>query len=139
MSTSSKPSLQPESLIAPTTELSLGAEASASPRQRRSLAIWVNRIEVPRKVHSTALTQTESQFYREIIAKLVVTRKIRGISQDELCSILGVSEALVNKWESGAKLPGCFWLMCWCVALGLRLTIEDADEIQEDHSKRSSR
>jgi len=129
MSTSSKPLLEPEYQTAPTIEPSMGATYDSVP-PKRSLAIWVNRVEVPRKAHSTALSQTEQVFYKEIIAKLVVRRKHLGISQEELCSTLGVSEGLVNKWESGVKLPGCFWLMCWCISLGLKLTIEPKDSAE---------
>jgi DNA-binding transcriptional regulator YiaG len=129
MSTSSKPLLAPESLIVPTIEPLMGATYDSA-QPKRSLAIWVNRVEVPRKVHSTALSQTEQVFYKEIISKLVARRKYLGISQEELCSTLGVSEGLVNKWEAGVKLPGCFWLMCWCISLGLKLNIEAKDSTE---------
>lgn len=69
----------------------------------------------------------EEKFYRELIASLIAERHRRGLSQEKLCQIIGVSDGLVNKWECGARLPSSFYLMCWCIALGLKLTTESND------------
>ena len=37
--------------------------------------------------------------------KLVILRKIRKITQDELASAVGVSRQAVYKWESGQSYP----------------------------------
>jgi len=50
------------------------------------------------------------------------------MSQEELSGRIGVSDCYVNKWESGVKLPSCFYLMCWCVALNVKIkVVEDSD------------
>ena len=37
--------------------------------------------------------------------KLVVLRKIKGVTQDEFASVVGVSRQAVYKWESGQSYP----------------------------------
>jgi ribosome-binding protein aMBF1 (putative translation factor) len=91
------------------------------------LAIHVNPIRRPRKPCMVKPTPMEEQFYRDLISSLIAARHRRGITQEKLCEVIGVSDGLVNKWESGARLPSSFYLMCWCVALGLKLTTERTD------------
>jgi transcriptional regulator with XRE-family HTH domain len=63
----------------------------------------------------------EEKFYKNLIGLLIAKRKEAGLSQEQLCERIGVSDGLVNKWESGARLPSSFYLMCWCVALDMKL------------------
>lgn len=84
-------------------------------------ALFRNPIRRPLKPHTAIPTPMEQQFYKDLIGVLITTRKAIGMSQEQLCERIGVSDGLVNKWESGARLPSSFYLMCWCIALGLRL------------------
>lgn len=75
-------------------------------------------------VQSRPLSIEERSHYGELIRELVMARKVTGMSQAALDDRLGVSEGMVAKWEIGARLPGAFFLMCWCKALGVRLAVE---------------
>ncbi len=75
-------------------------------------------------MQSRLLSLEESRYYGELIAKLVSLRKARGLSQSDMDHRLGVSEGMVAKWETGARLPGAFFLMCWGQALNAKITIE---------------
>lgn len=72
---------------------------------------------------SYTLTPEERRYYDDLIAALVHARKTRGVSQAALDEIIGVSEGLTAKWESRARFPGAFYLMCWCKALGVTLCL----------------
>lgn len=72
---------------------------------------------------SYALTPEERRYYDGLIDDLVAARKRSGLSQSALDDLIGVSEGLTAKWESRARFPGAFYLMCWCKALGLTLCI----------------
>lgn len=84
-------------------------------------AVFRNPIRRPLKPHTAIPTPMEEQFYKNLIGQLIATRKRLGMSQEQLCERIGVSDGLVNKWESGARLPSSFYLMCWCIALDLKL------------------
>lgn len=75
-------------------------------------------------VQSRNLSVEERAHYAELIQQLVARRKQAGLSQAAMDHKLGVSEGMVAKWETAARLPGAFFLMCWCKALGVRITIE---------------
>jgi transcriptional regulator with XRE-family HTH domain len=72
---------------------------------------------------SRQLSSEEQSYYSEIIRTLAVTRKQMGISQASLDDMIGVSEGMTAKWESKARLPGAFFLMCWTKALGVEIII----------------
>jgi DNA-binding XRE family transcriptional regulator len=91
------------------------------------LAIHVNPIRRPIKPYAVRPTPMEEQFYRALIASLIEERHRQGITQERLCQIIGVSDGLVNKWESGVRLPSLFYFMCWCASLGLQLKTERTD------------
>jgi len=77
---------------------------------------------------NTTPTPSEEQFYKSLISTLVLRRKLIGMSQEELSNRIGVSDCYVNKWESGVKLPSSFYLMCWCVALNVKIkVVEETD------------
>ncbi|MFR6334610.1 MAG: helix-turn-helix transcriptional regulator [Oscillospiraceae bacterium] len=54
---------------------------------------------------------------------LATCRKAAGLTQAALAAILGVSQAAVAAWESGAKLPSAHKLPA--IAAALRCTIDD--------------
>ena len=97
----------------------------------RSPALFRNPIRRPLKPHTAMPTPMEEQFYKHLIGTLIATRKRMGMSQEQLCERIGVSDGLVNKWESGARLPSSFYLMCWCIALDLTLMPIGLDHGQE--------
>lgn len=69
------------------------------------------------------LSAEEREHYHTLITELIVRRKSLGLSQAVLDEHIGVSEGMVAKWEAGHRLPGAFFLMCWCKSLGARLTL----------------
>lgn len=82
-------------------------------------------LKVPSYPRSHAATPQELGFYDNLIEQLKAARRHRMLSQAALDDLLGVSEGLTAKWESKARLPGAFFLMCWCEALGVTLVIEE--------------
>lgn len=79
-------------------------------------------------VQSRSLSIEERSHYSDLIDQLVAHRKRSGMSQAAMDHRLGVSEGMVAKWETATRLPGAFFLMCWCKALGVRLTVEPDKE-----------
>jgi len=95
----------------------------------RLLALSRNPIKKPVFSRNTIPSPLEELFYKNLISTLVLRRKILGLSQEELSTKIGVSDCYVNKWESGVKLPSCFYLMCWCVALNVKIkVVEDIND-----------
>jgi transcriptional regulator with XRE-family HTH domain len=72
---------------------------------------------------SRQLSSEERNYYQRLIEQLVRLRKAKGLSQEALDDRLGVSDGMVAKWETAARLPGAFFLMCWCKALGVQLSV----------------
>jgi DNA-binding XRE family transcriptional regulator len=89
----------------------------------RLLALSRNPIKKPVFSRNTIPSPTEEVFYKDLISALILRRKMMGISQEELSDLIGVSGCYVNKWESGVKLPSCFYLMCWCVSLNVKIKV----------------
>lgn len=79
----------------------------------------------------TEPTKQEVIFYKDLIGSLIRAREEQGISQERLNEMIGVSDGLVNKWESGARLPSSFYLMCWCLALGMTIKLQDVQHGKE--------
>lgn len=77
---------------------------------------------------SRQLCSEERNYYRKLIEDLARLRKARGLSQEALGDRLGVSDGMVAKWETAARLPGAFFLMCWCKALGVTLSVDHEEE-----------
>lgn len=84
----------------------------------------MNAPEMLPMMRSRPLSDHEQAYYAGLIDDLKALRQAKGISQAEMDHRLGVSEGCVAKWESCARLPGAFFLMCWTQALDGRLTIE---------------
>lgn len=74
-------------------------------------------------------TESEREFYRDLIERLSARRRALGLTQQELDRRLGVADHQVAKWESFARLPGAFMMCCWATALGCRLTVRRDGEI----------
>jgi ribosome-binding protein aMBF1 (putative translation factor) len=82
--------------------------------------------KVPR-LTSTASTASELAFYGQLIQQLISRRKQMKISQESLSQIMGVSDGMVAKWESGHKMPSSFYLMCWAQSLELEIKCQSPD------------
>jgi len=89
----------------------------------RLLALSRNAIKKPVFSRNTIPSPTEEVFYKDLISALILRRKMKGFSQEELSTLIGVSDCYVNKWESGVRLPSCFYLMCWCDALNVKIKV----------------
>jgi ribosome-binding protein aMBF1 (putative translation factor) len=74
-------------------------------------------------VMSKATSLTEQHFYSTLVRQLRSAREARGLSQQDVSMIVGVSDAMVGKWEALMKMPTAFGLMCWCQALGVALMV----------------
>lgn len=46
--------------------------------------------------------------------KISRERKVKGLSQKELASLLNVSDKLISKWESGRALPSVEYIEVLC-------------------------
>jgi DNA-binding XRE family transcriptional regulator len=77
---------------------------------------------VPR-LTSTKASRSEMEFFAKMIDALRAKRCELGLSQEATSQIVGVSEGMVAKWETGHKMPNSFWLMCWCQALGVEVRL----------------
>jgi ribosome-binding protein aMBF1 (putative translation factor) len=78
-----------------------------------------------KRIHTLKASPSELVFYDELIDRLIQRRKDLELSQADLDQMIGVSESMVAKWESKARLPGAFFFMCWAKALGVRLIVEE--------------
>jgi transcriptional regulator with XRE-family HTH domain len=74
--------------------------------------------------YSRVPSAIEKIFYGRLVARLQARRVAIGMTQEELDQELGVSEGQVAKWESFARLPGAFMLVCWSNRLGVILSTE---------------
>lgn len=84
-----------------------------------------------KRTHTLKAKPSELVFYNELIDQLIERRKFLSLSQADLDEMIGVSESMVAKWESKARLPGAFFFMCWAKALGVRLIVQEVSECQE--------
>ncbi len=73
--------------------------------------------------------------------KLVRLRKIRGITQDEFASAVGVSRQAVYKWECGQSYPEVSKLLEIKLLFGISIDdlLDDSYEIAEPEKKRRKR
>ena len=78
--------------------------------------------------YTSKINGQEAEFYGELISQLVERRKKLRLSQADLDQMIGVSESMVAKWESKARLPGAFVLMCWAKSLGLKLYAKEEEQ-----------
>ena len=78
--------------------------------------------------YTSKIDRQEADFYNELIGQLVERRKKLRLSQADLDQMIGVSDSMVAKWESKARLPGAFVLMCWAKALGLKLYAKEEEQ-----------
>jgi ribosome-binding protein aMBF1 (putative translation factor) len=87
----------------------------------------MNRANIRKRPQKRTLppTREERDFYARLIEALIETRKRRGLSQSALDDMIGISEGCTAKWESLVRIPGAFYLMCWCKALGVEIVIRE--------------
>ena len=72
--------------------------------------------------------------------KLRELRNGRGLAQKDLAEQVGVTQAAIAHWESGAKIPAFDSVQALCRALGVRCTIFDGCEHKADtHARRRGR
>ena len=62
--------------------------------------------------------------FDRIRLRLIARRHDLGLTQGDVNDRIGVTDALLAKWECGMKRPSGFNLFCWAQALGFRLTLE---------------
>ncbi len=72
---------------------------------------------------SREATDMERTFYAKLIGQLVVARKRKRLSQEQLDHQLGVSAGLVAKWECYLRMPSTFMLVCWAQAVEVDLVV----------------
>ena len=84
-----------------------------------------------KRIHTLKASPSELVFYDELIDSLIARRKELALSQSDLDQMIGVSESMVAKWESKARLPGAFFFMCWAKALGVRIIAQEVSKCQE--------
>lgn len=60
----------------------------------------------------------------DLLPQLIARRRQLGLTQDELGHRIGVTDALVGKYEARMRAPGAFLLACWVEALDARLVLE---------------
>jgi transcriptional regulator with XRE-family HTH domain len=58
-----------------------------------------------------------------LVSALVDRRKELGLSQRQLDQMIGVSESMVAKWESGMRFPTTKSLERWASALGFQVQL----------------
>lgn len=80
------------------------------------------------RIKTAASSLEERDFYEALIDQLINARHAAGISQAALDHRIGISEGCTAKWESKARIPGAFFLMCWCKALNVQLEIVNVRE-----------
>jgi DNA-binding XRE family transcriptional regulator len=98
-----------------------------------SNALQRNPVEVPPHWKAGKLTRRHyprliRNFYQPIISKLISERKRQGLTQMDVNEIVGCTDSLIAKWESGNKLPSLYFLLLWIEALELDLRLEGEDE-----------
>ena len=72
--------------------------------------------------------------------KIIICRKQKGYSQEELANVLGVSRQSVSKWETGESLPDIHKLMSIAQVFGVStdwLLMEDDIEVKEEKTSRN--
>lgn len=79
-------------------------------------------------LRTTELTPSEAAHYAQFILDMTQARERLGMTQAALDHRLGISEGMTAKWESRQRFPGSFNLMCWCLALGVRLRVATTNE-----------
>jgi len=59
-----------------------------------------------------------------MVSALTERRKDLGYSQRELDRLIGLSDCMIAKWESGARFPTASSLVRWAAALGYELAVK---------------
>lgn len=71
--------------------------------------------------YSRPASAIERSYYGQLISAFRDKRKTLGLTQEQLDQRLNLAEGQIAKWESFARLPGAFMLVCWGNALGLSI------------------
>ena len=70
-----------------------------------------------------------------VIDQLILLRKERGLSQNDLNTEIGVADRLVSKWECGERRPRFQNLLTWAAALGIDALTIPTTQDQVDETK----
>jgi len=88
------------------------------------------------KIYSRKL---RTDYLAKVVNQLIDLRIKKGLSIEELNHIIGVSDYLVHKWETGHKTPRTFNLYCWAKALGAELMIVANDNTQPKNTSEKAK
>ncbi len=64
--------------------------------------------------------------YKSLVEQLVIERHKQKISQEQLASMIGVTNSLIHKWEQHKRIPSGFMLSCWVDSLGCKIEVVKA-------------
>jgi len=64
--------------------------------------------------------------YKSLVEQLVIERHQQKISQEQLASMIGVTNSLIHKWEQHKRIPSGFMLSCWVDSLGCKIEVVKA-------------
>jgi DNA-binding transcriptional regulator YiaG len=95
------------------------SSTGSSPQRRKP-----NRVAASaRGIEPEALIERHAPrlFVDDLMRQFIQARQRRGETQNEVNARVGAADALVSKWECGARMPSGFLLWCWADALGGRL------------------
>jgi len=65
--------------------------------------------------------------YKSLVEQLVIERHQQKISQEQLASMIGVTNSLIHKWEQHKRIPSGFMLSCWVDSLGCKIEVVKAE------------
>lgn len=71
--------------------------------------------------YSRTPSQIEQIFYGDMVLRLKHAREDMDMTQAQLDERLNVADGQVAKWESFERLPGAFMMVCWALALDVRI------------------
>lgn len=60
------------------------------------------------------------------VAQLAAARKLKGLTQRDLCHQIGIRQARLSQWETGAEWPNVLSLQLWAGSLGFELQLVPA-------------
>lgn len=86
-----------------------------------SLSVRTNFSALKVSSYSREPSPAEKQAYEDLMRRLIRRRESLRVTQRELDHELGVGDGQVAKWESFARLPSMFMMVCWCQALRVTL------------------
>lgn len=112
--------------------------SGSSPSNQLSLSeSWPLQSEQPAEKSRCTDTPEGRAVFDPLIDQLVKARRARGLRQEDLDRMIGCADRLVSKWECNLRRPSAYFLLLWCQALDVKITIvmEDSSETPKlEHS-----